>query len=334
MRKIIIFGATGLVGAYSSVILKEHGYDIVAVGRRESDNGFYASKGIPYYSVDIKEKNAFNTLPQEDIDAVVHFAGIMPASMSGYHPHEYVLSVVNGTLNVLEYTRDCGAQKIIFAQSRADSNYLMGKTPIPSDIEKKFPPTGDHSIYSICKNAAVDMIDHFFYQYGIKRFELRFPTIYGYHPNPFFHVNGEKKMMAYRYIIEQAIKGEPIEVWGDPTRGKEIVYIKDTVQIIEACLVSQLDGGMYNVGRGIPVTLEEQILGIVDVFSSPNNRSKLIYRPDKPNAREYVNDISKTKRELGYIPQYDYIDLLLDFKKEMQNEPFAQLWGRKENYYN
>ena len=332
MGKIIIFGATGLVGTYTSVMLKQRGFEVVAVGRRKSDNGFFSDYNIPYYSVDIKDRSAFRLLPHEDISAVIHLAGAMPAAMNGYNPHEYVYSVMDGTLNVLEYVRDCGCQKIVFAQSRADSNYLMGKTPIPSDIVKKFPLTGDHSIYSICKNAAVDMIEHFYHQYGIKRFVFRFPTIYAYHPNPYFHVNGEKKMMAFRYMMEQAMRGETIEIWGNPNRGKEIVYVKDTVQIIQKCIESPLDGGVYNVGRGVPVTLDEQVKEIVRVFCRPDAVSKIVYRPDKPDAREYVNDISKTEKELGYHSEYNYHDQLVDFKKEMEAEPFAKLWGKRTDY--
>ena len=33
-----------------------------------------------------------------------------------------------------------------------------------------------------------------------------------------------------------------------------------------------------------------------------------------------------------YRPQYSYIDQLRDFKKEMEKEPMAQLWGRKEDF--
>lgn len=332
MGKIIIFGATGTVGAYTAILLRKKGYNIIAVGRRFSDNGFFIENGIPYFSVDVKDASSFDVLPSDDVETVIHFAGAMPATMNGYNPHEYIYSVLDGTLNVLEFTRRVGAKKIIFAQSRADSNYLMDKGPIPSDIVKKFPLTGDHSVYSICKNAAVDLIEHYYYQYGIKRFELRFPTIYAYHPNPYFHVNGVKKMMAFRQIMEQAMRGDSIEVWGDPSRRKEIVYVKDTVQVIEKCILSDLDGGMYNVGTGVPVTLDEQIRGIIDVMSPKDHKSEIIYRPDKPNAREFVNDISKTKRDLGYEPQFSYREQLEDFLMYAKEEPFSKLWGKREDY--
>lgn len=331
MKKIIIFGATGTIGAYMAIELSQK-YKIVAVGRRKSDNGFFEKNGIRYYSVDIEDKEDFLKIVEEDIYAVVHLAGIMPSAMEGYHPSCYINSVIKGTLNVLDFCVEKKVEKIIFSQSRADSNYLMGKTPIPSDIVKKFPLKGDHSVYSICKNAAVDLIEHYYYQYGLKRFVLRLPTIYAFHPNPYFYVDGNKKYMAYRYLIEKAIKGETVEIWGDPTKSKEIVYIKDAIQVFDKALDSKIDGGVYNVGRGVAVSLEEQIKGIVDVFSYPSKKSKIIYCPDKPNGREYVNDISKTREELGYNPQYDYIALLQDYKKYFEEEPFAELWGTRKDY--
>jgi len=329
--KILVFGATGTIGAYTSLILKEKGFDVVAVGRRKSDNGFFEENGIKYYSVDIVNKTNFAALSSETaIDAIVHLAGVMPAQMEGYHPQQYIDSIITGTLNVLDFSIDNGIKKIVFITSRADSNYLMGKEPIPSDIVKKFPLNSDHSVYSICKNAAVDLIEHYYYKYGLKRFVLRFTTVYAYHPNKFFHVDGIKKIMAYRYIMEQAMEGKDVEIWGDPSKGKEIVYVEDAVQLIEKSLLAESDGGVYNLGRGVPVTLDEQIKGIIDVFSKPDKKSRIIYRSDKPDAREYVNDISKPMKELGYKPHFDYIEGLKAFKHEMEIQRFAKLWGKEE----
>lgn len=333
MKKIIVFGATGTIGAYTVIDLKKKGYDVIAVGHRQSDNCFFPSNGIPYYSVDISDVSGFNRLRGEidHVDVVVHFAGVMPAAMKGYHPEVYVDSVLKGTLNVLNFCVDKGAERILFSHSRADSNYLMGKSPIPSDIVKKFPLTGDHAVYSICKNAAVDLIEHYYHQYGLKRFVLRLPTIYAYHPNKFFYVNGIRKTIAYRFIMDRAMKGEDIEIWGDPSKAKEIVYIGDALQLFEKCILSEKDGGVYNLGGGVAISLEEQIRGIVEVFTV-DKRSKIVYCPDKPDAREFVHDISKTRRELGYEPQYDYMSLLTAFKKEMEMQRFRQLWGNEADY--
>jgi len=333
MKKIIIFGATGTIGAYSSLELKKMGYEVIATGRRNSDNNFFSKHNIKYYSVDITDLNDFNNLPVNDIDTILHCAGAMPSAMEGYHPQKYIDTIISGTLNVLEYARKNNVKKIIFTQTRADSTHLMGsKNKIPSDISKTFPLKGDHSVYTICKNAAVNLIDHYYHEYGLKRYVLRLPTIYAFTPNPFFYVDGKKKWMAYRWLMSQAKQGESIEIWGDPEKEKEIVYIKDLIQIFKCCIDSNNNGGFYNVGGEKGISLEEQIRGIVEVFSDKNNKSKILYRRDKPNARQFIHDISKTKKDLGYKPKYNYLALLHDFKEEMNHERFKELWGQSREF--
>ena len=56
-------------------------------------------------------------------------------------------------------------------------------------------------MYVISKNAAVDMIEHYYQEYGLKRFIFRLPTIYMYTPNKYYYVNGVKKIMGFRYMI-------------------------------------------------------------------------------------------------------------------------------------
>lgn len=332
MNNILITGATGTIGAYSALYLKERGHKVIASGRRRSNNGFFREYGIDYHSLDITDSANFEKLNNYKIDAVLHAAGIMPAVMEGYQPQKYVDSIVSGTLNVLEFMKNNNIPKIIFTQSLSDTAYLWSKTPTPADAVKKFPPNNDHSVYVICKNAAVDLIEHYHYKFDMKRFVLRLPTIYAYNPKEDFFVDGKKKPVAYKFLINKAIKGEPIEVWGDKTRVREITYIDDLCQIIEKAILSQLEGGMYNVGRGVGVSLEEQILGIIEVFSSKDNKSKLIYRPDMPNTNEFVHDISKTQTELGYNPEFDYLKLLKAIKQEMQLQRFKTLWGTAEEY--
>lgn len=48
MKNAVVFGATGQLGCYSAIALKEDGYNVYAVGRRNSDNGFFETKGITF----------------------------------------------------------------------------------------------------------------------------------------------------------------------------------------------------------------------------------------------------------------------------------------------
>ena len=80
MKTVVVFGATGNLGAYVSMKLKDDGYNVVAVGGRKSDNGFFAEHGMSYYSVNIKEKASFDVLKEiGDVHAVCHFAGSLPS---------------------------------------------------------------------------------------------------------------------------------------------------------------------------------------------------------------------------------------------------------------
>lgn len=330
MKTVIVFGATGGIGAYTALHLIESGYNVIAVGNRKSDNDFFSQYGIKYYSVDIANFESFSVLPKKDIDTLINFAGVLPAR--NYDPRLFINSFTMGTLNVLEYMRKIGCRTIITAQTPADLWYLQNTTnPMPADALRSFPPSTDHSIYTIAKNAAIDIIEYYHNTYDFSRFIFRFFNVYMYHPNPYYYVDGEKKMMSFRLIMDKARKGEPIEVWGDSSRTKEMLYVKDLTLLIEQAIESDKKGGIYNVGSSKQVSLEEQIDGIIDVFSDAK-RSEKVYCPEKPDALFNHLDISKTIKDLDYKPQYSYIDWLRDFKLEEEMNRFEKLWGTRDDY--
>ena len=332
MKTILVLGATGTLGAYISLHFKDKGYKVIAAGHRKSDNGFFADYDIEYHSIDIADAKDFDRLPQSGIDVVADFAGALPASMKGYDATLYIESIFKGTYNVLEYMRKAGIPKIIFPESLFDISYLFGsRTPIPADAERKAPLTGDHAMYVIAKMAAVETILHYQATYGIKAFILRLSRVYTYHPNPYTFTDGEKVMVSDRLLIKRAEKGEPLEIWGDPERLLETCAMPDFLQIVEKCVESEKEGGIYNIGSG-GSTLDERIKGIVEVFSPENNKSKISYAPEKRDAMQFVLDISKTKDELGYCPEYSWIDYCRWFKEEQKKQRFAKLWGKEEDY--
>lgn len=332
-KKVVVFGATGHLGAHIALHLDELGYEVYAVGHRKSDNGFFADYNIPYFSVDITKIDEFEQLPAEDIYAVVHFAGVLPSYMEGYNNISlYIDSVIHGTHNVLEYTKKVKADRIVFPQSLFDVSYLFGtKVPIPADSLRK-APEGDHAYYVITKNAAVDLIESYYEVYGIKRFILRLSRVYMYHPNPYIYRDGKKMMVSDRFMIYQAMKGADMEIWGDPNRQLETCSIKDFLQIVEKTLTANVDGGIYNIGSG-GTSLGERIKGIAQVFNPVGKKSKITYCPEKPGGRQFVLDIRKTVNELGYEPDCSWIHYLEDFKKEMELQRFAKLWGVESDYY-
>ncbi len=329
---VLVLGATGNLGAYSALALKNAGFNVIAAGKRASDNGFFGDKGIEYISVDITEKESFDKLMDKKIDIVADFAGELP-SRCAFNPQALIRTITEATMNVLEFMRKTGAKKIVFPTTPYDLfQYHETGKPIDPDAPRSYPPTGDHSIYAIAKNAAVDLIENYHNEYGISRFILRFFTIYQYHPNAYHYADGKMRKMPYRGLMDRAKAGEPIAIYGDPTRVKEMVYIKDFTKVVVAAAESELEGGFYNIGSPNRVSLEEMIRGIVEVFSPENNKSEISYDSSKPDTLQSILDWSKTKKELGYEPEYDFIKMMKDFKQEMAEEPFAKLWGTGDYY--
>lgn len=78
---------------------------------------------------------------------------------------------------------------------------------------------------------------------------------------------------ATRLMIQKAINGETIAVWGNPNRVHDVVYVKDCCQIIESIATETAPCGMYNVGTGIGTTLEDQIKGIVEVLRQEHGKA-------------------------------------------------------------
>lgn len=325
MKKIIVFGASGDTGKYCIDYLKNNisnkKYQIIATGARETE--YFKEIGIDYYKVDITKEEEFKILPQDEIYAVIDLAGVMPARMKGYNPYKYIDVNIIGNLNILEYCRKCKVDRILFAQSFGDIKDNAEKDILLKvDSPVNFNYSTDHTIYVMTKNFAVDMIKNYNKTYGLKAFVFRLPTIYLWSSIDSFYVDGEIRKIGYRILIDNAINGKDIEVWGDPSRVKDMVYVKDFCQMLYKALFVDREFGHYNVGTGIGTSLLDQINGIIEVFSNDEKKSKIIFKPEKSNAPQYIMDIEPARNELGYVPKYNYIDMLKDIKEEMKLKRF------------
>ena len=326
-KKIIVLGSAGNLGMYFMDYLNDNldfkKYEVIATGTKdEYPYEFYKGK---YIKVDITKNEDFEKLPKENIHAVVDFAGILPAYLKKDDPNKYIDVNIKGTLNVLNYCVQAKVDRIAYTQTWADLNgYLKDKKPLKPDLLRKPIFVGDHAIYTVTKCAAVDLIECYHQMYGIKNFIFRLPNIYLYSPEMYYYVNGEKKFISYRYLIQRAIEGKDIEMWGNPDLGKDVIYVKDLCQMIFKSLFVQLQTGVYNAGTGVKTTMREQIEGIVKVFSPKDKPSKIIECPEKKDCDDFVMDIENAKRELGYEPKYDYISYLEDYKNEMKQNKFRK----------
>ena len=330
-KKVVIFGATGYIGAYltdylQGVLSKE--YEIVAVARKNLD--YYDNSSVKTVKVDICSSYDFNDLPTADVYAVVDLAGVLPAYLKEFDPYIYAETNIMGGLRILEYARKVSADRIIYTQTWTEYAGYWGEEEILStSLERKLVYHGDHAFYAISKSTMTEMMEFYRQEYGLKSFILVLPNVYMYAPATTYYVDGIERKVAYRFMIERAAKGENIELWGDPNAFKDILYIKDLCNLIYLTIISSGDGGKYNAGTGIKTTLRQQIQGIIDVFSPHPDMTEIIEIPEKPSGVNFVMDIENAREELGYEPHYPLIRFLEDYKIERELKRFDILFERK-----
>lgn len=330
MKKIVVFGASGNVGSYftkyASEFFDKSEFEIIASGRRKTN--VFDAMGVQYIDVDITKPEDFGRLPQEDVYAVVLLAATIPSYMSDYDAGRYLETNVIGAYNVLEYSRKVGADRIMYSTTVFDiSLYAEEGKILDPDMSPNFSYKGDHAVYVISKNAALELLEHYWQEYGIKKFVFRFPTIYEYSTYQYYYPNGEKTMRPLYKAINDAKNSRPLQIWGDPNYAKDMVYVYDCAQMICKAILSDRDGGIYNVGTGIPVTLQQQCEAIIEVFSPKDNPSTIEYHPDAKNGGGFLMNVDNAISELGYKPEYDVKRLFEEYKAEEEIGRFRDLRG-------
>ena len=122
---ILVTGGAGFIGSHTCVELLNAGYDVVVV-----DNLYNASekaldrvkqitgKDLTFYKVDIRDKDGLNEVfEKEEIESVIHFAGLKAVGESVRKPLEYYENNISGTLNLCDVMRNHGVKNIIFSSS-------------------------------------------------------------------------------------------------------------------------------------------------------------------------------------------------------------------------
>lgn len=326
MKKAIVFGATGQLGCYSALALKKNGYDTVAVGRRISDGGFFATKDIKYIGgVNLEDASSFLAIPNTKYDVVVNMAGTMPAH-ADMNMMPYVQSIVVGIVNICNWMKKNESKRIIFNTTPSDVVDFWGTTdPIDDDAVRSFPKNGnDHAVYAICKRAATDILEHMRIAENFEPCIFRHFMVYGWHPDAYYYLNGEKRILPWRSMVRKCIAGEDLEVYGDSSRKKELLYIKDFANAVVRAADTHVCG-IFNLPGYKPYSLEEMVDGIINAFSS--KPIKKISRLDMPDTPQILLSHNKSEHVLGWKPIWKWEDACKDMRDECVTNPIELMWG-------
>ena len=314
---ILVTGGAGYIGSHTCVELLEAGYDVIVVDnyynsvpkvldRVEEITG----RKLKRYECDIRDKNGLKKIFSEnDVDAVIHFAGLKAVGESAKLPLLYYDNNISGSVVLFEVMEKAGCKKIVFSSSAT----VYGNNPIPY---KEDMITGDvSSPYGRTKHFIEKILGDVYNADNSWSISLlRYFNPIGAHESGLIgeDPNGIPNNLM-PYISRVAIgKLEKLTVFGGDYDTKDGTCIRDYIHVVDLakahlCAVAKIleTTGIqaYNVGNGKGYS----VLDIIHAFEKASG-SKLNYvigdrrEGDLP---AFYADASKANKELGWTAQYD-----------------------------
>ncbi|MBS5216063.1 MAG: UDP-glucose 4-epimerase GalE [Clostridiales bacterium] len=122
---ILVTGGAGYIGSHTCVELLNQGYDVVVVDNLANSSKKslerveeITGKKLTFYEADLLDRNAMEKIfEKEDIDSVIHFAGLKAVGESVAKPIEYYYNNITGTLILCDVMRNHGVKNIVFSSS-------------------------------------------------------------------------------------------------------------------------------------------------------------------------------------------------------------------------
>jgi len=240
---------------------------------------------IEFIKGDIRDKNVVEGA-LKGVDAVVHLAALIDVAESVEKPELYLDVNVNGTFNVARASRKVSA--FIFASTCA----VYGE-PV------RIPIGEDHPLSPKSPYAATKIAGEAFVQaYG---------NLYGYRPVilRLFNVYGPRQSKAYAGVITEFVKratiGEPPIIFGDGEQTRDFVHVRDVAKAIIKALETNNASGIYNIGSGVAITINDLAHLILKLAGKENIEPR--HGPPRPGDIKHSQaNINRAKMELGYNP--------------------------------
>jgi len=298
--KILIAGGSGFIGSHLSKKLLSDGNEIICV-----DNLLTSSeKNIE----DIKNNAHFTfihhdvTIPLPDdlrADAVFHLAS--PASPNhhskiSYHALQMQTMMVNsiGTLELLKFAEKNNAKFLYASTSEAYGDPL--EHPQKEEYRGNVSTIGPRSVYDESKRFGETLTAYYFRD---KNLDARIARIFNtYGPN----MHKDDLRMIARFTM-QALKNEPITVFGDGSQTRSLCYIDDLVEgLVKLMFNDNTKGQVVNLGNPEEHTVKEYAEIVKQLTDS---QSEIIFSEDLPedDPMRRQPDITKAKELLNWEPK-------------------------------
>jgi len=224
-------------------------------------------------------------------DAVLHYASL--ASPRDYlaFPLETLETGSTATRNMLAIARDSGADFLLTSTSECYGDPL--EHPQRESYWGNVNPVGPRSCYDESKRYAEALTMAWHRTYGVKTHIARIFNTYG----PRMALHDGRVVPAF---LDQALRGEPLTVFGDGTQTRSFCYVKDLVDGLYRLLLSE-ERYPTNLGNPVELTMLEFAERIQRLTGTNSTIVHKALPEDDPKRRR--PDISKAKAVLGWEPQ-------------------------------
>lgn len=293
-KHVLVTGGSGFLGSHLCETLLERGCDVICV-----DNFFTGSRDnvkhlLTHPNFELIRHDV--TLPLfVEVDEIYNLA--CPASPIHYQfdPVQTTKTSVHGAINMLGLAKRVGA-KIL----QASTSEVYGDPsihPQREDYWGNVNPIGPRSCYDEGKRCAETLFFDYWRQHALQIKVARIFNTYG----PKMHPNDGRVVSNF---IVQALKNEPITIYGDGHQTRSFCYVTDLVDgLIRLMETSKDVTGPINLGNPREFTIRELAERIIEITGTS---SKLELNPlpiDDPQQRK--PDIQLAREKLGWVPRIE-----------------------------
>ena len=331
---ILVTGGAGYIGSHTCIELISAGYDVVVVDNlcnscKEALDRVekIVGKTIKFYEADIRDAEAMkNIFEKEDIDAVIHFAGLKSVGESVAKPLEYYDNNIAGTLVLCDAMRNAGVKNIIFSSSAT----VYG--------DPAFVPITEECPKGQCTNPygwSKSMLEQILTDLHTADSEwnvvlLRYFNLVGAHKSGTIGENPKgipNNLMPY--ITQVAVgKLECLGVFGDDYDTPDGTGVRDYIHVVDLALghvkalkkIEEKAGvKVYNLGTGNGYS----VLDMVKAFGKACGKEipyQIKARRPGDIASCYA-DPTKAKEELGWVAERGLDEMCEDSWRWQSNNP-------------
>ena len=285
--KALVIGGSGFIGRNIIELLNQKQYYTVSYDIADRNNN--ANEHINGDMLDLEKLSK----SMKDIDYVFNLAAVTsPPEFEDIDSKGYEINIM-GTYNILKSAYKNNVKKVILASSSAIYGNI--KTPATEDmITDSYP-----NLYAVTKYTNEITARSFSLLRNLDSVYLRYFNTYG---------SGENNKGAYSSIFHKFIDnlrhGETPLIFGDGTQKRDFIYVKDNARASVLAMENGKPGDAYNIGTGVSTDFNT-IYSIIKDEMHSDIEGKHVKNPFASYQMYTQADMEKTKKDLGFVPEYD-----------------------------